>query len=76
MDGKPLPFLAKTITPFPHYHRRCKHSRASDPCLREQVCEHHKRGFDPALLSETFGYQTLGNGLVAGTHTYTHTDYI
>jgi hypothetical protein len=41
-----------------------------------QVCEHHKRGFDPALLSETFGYQTLGNGLVAGTYTYTHIKYI
>jgi hypothetical protein len=31
-----------------------------------QVCEHHKRGFDSARLSETFGFQTLGNGLVAG----------
>jgi hypothetical protein len=41
-----------------------------DPVLMsscaDQVCEHHKRGFDSARLSETFGYQTLGNGLVAG----------
>ena len=31
------------------------------------VCEHNKRGFEPAWLSETFGYLTLGNGFVAGT---------
>ena len=29
------------------------------------VCEHNKRGFDPAWLSQTFGYLTLGNGFVA-----------
>lgn len=30
------------------------------------VCEHNKRGFEGAWLSETFGYLTLGNGFVAG----------
>ena len=30
------------------------------------VCEHNKRGFQAAWLSETFGYLTLGNGFVAG----------
>ena len=29
------------------------------------VCEHHKQGFDAALLGDTFSYATLGNGLVA-----------
>lgn len=29
------------------------------------VCEHGKRGFDPALIGETFTYATFGNGLVA-----------
>jgi len=29
------------------------------------VCEHHKQGFDTALLGDTFAYQTFGNGLVA-----------
>jgi predicted MFS family arabinose efflux permease len=29
------------------------------------VCEHHKQGFDVALLGETFSYATLGNGFVA-----------
>lgn len=29
------------------------------------VCEHHKQGFDSALLGETFSYATFGNGLVA-----------
>jgi MFS family permease len=31
------------------------------------VCEHNKRGFSPALLGNTFGLATLGNGLVAVT---------
>lgn len=46
----------------------CVTPRLVGPCGAAvcQVCEHHKRGFDPAALSETFGYQTLGNGLVAG----------
>jgi hypothetical protein len=30
-----------------------------------QVCEHTKRGFDPQLLSQTFGLATFGNGLCA-----------
>lgn len=29
------------------------------------VCEHGRRGFDPALLTETFSYATFGNGVVA-----------
>jgi len=29
------------------------------------VCEHNKRGFDAALLADTFAYQTFGNGVVA-----------
>eukprot|EP01139_Manchomonas_bermudensis_P023576 Amastigsp_a841276_152.p1 type:complete len:439 gc:universal Amastigsp_a841276_152:1375-59(-) len=29
------------------------------------VCEHHKRGFDASLLSDTFSIATTGNGLVA-----------
>ena len=29
------------------------------------VCEHHKQGFDSALLGDTFAYATFGNGLVA-----------
>lgn len=29
------------------------------------VCEHHKQGFDSALLGETFSYATFGNGLAA-----------
>lgn len=29
------------------------------------VCEHHKQGFDGALIGDTFSYATLGNGLVA-----------
>ena len=29
------------------------------------VCEHNKRGFDTALLADTFAYQTFGNGVVA-----------
>jgi MFS transporter, MFS domain-containing protein family, molybdate-anion transporter len=29
------------------------------------VCEHHKQGFDNALIGETFAYATFGNGLVA-----------
>lgn len=37
------------------------------PALSESwmVCEHHARGFEPALLGETFSYATLGNGMVA-----------
>merc|ERR1719218_392853 len=29
------------------------------------VSEHTKQGFDPALLSDTFGYAYFGNGMVA-----------
>jgi MFS transporter, MFS domain-containing protein family, molybdate-anion transporter len=29
------------------------------------VCEHHKQGFDVALLGDTFAMATFGNGLVA-----------
>lgn len=29
------------------------------------VCEHHKQGFDAALLGDTFSYATFGNGVVA-----------
>ncbi len=29
------------------------------------VCEHHRQGFDSALLGDTFSYATFGNGLVA-----------
>lgn len=34
------------------------------------VCEHNKRGFPNAWLSETFGFLTLGNGFVAGEYEY------
>ncbi len=29
------------------------------------VCEHHKLGFDPSLIGETFSLATFGNGVVA-----------
>ena len=29
------------------------------------VCQHHKEGFDVALLGDTFAFATFGNGLVA-----------
>ena len=29
------------------------------------VCEHHKQGFDSALLADTFSHATFGNGVVA-----------
>ena len=29
------------------------------------VCEHHRQGFDNALISSTFAYATFGNGVVA-----------
>jgi len=29
------------------------------------VCEHHKLGFDPTLIGETFSHATFGNGVVA-----------
>lgn len=31
------------------------------------VCEHHKQGFDSALLTDTFSKATFGNGVVAVT---------